>query len=173
MSTTIKSIYGKTWTISTGLEDGQVAIGPDAGSDRVFDVTDLLDALKAESLLEGQADVDSDLPEVVKDNLDGWVIVDGITMSTKDGADWNRRMGRNHLALAEHLEAEEAAASKAKEAEEAKAHALKCRRDDLTNQLIYPDAWQVHDRKYATASAFVKRAVDQIIELEDKLANAS
>lgn len=171
MSTIIESIYGSRWEIAKSETTGEVAIDSrDASGNRVFKVSDLLEALEREGLLEDRkvdaVEIITELPEVTKDNLPGWVIAGGITMSTKDGAEWHRKLGLNHLAVSRYLEAEDIAKAEA-------AGKLAARRDDLANQLLNPSSWQSSEATYRGVSPALRRAVDIIIEMEDTAAEAA
>jgi hypothetical protein len=176
MSITIKSIFDMEWTIAKPTSEGtgqpEVAIDTMGNKgNRIFKVADVLDAMKAEGVLDA-VEIITELPEVKPDNLAGWVIAGGITMSTKDGAEWHRKLGLNHLAVANHLEGERALADLAKKLEASKADALKQRRDTLANQLIHHDkpGYSTAFWGYDKVTPLVQSAVDHIIALEDQLA---
>lgn len=162
MSTTIKSIYGKTWTISTGIEDGQVAIGPDAGSDRVFDVTDLLDALKAVGLLEGEY-VKAVPVEMASDGVLRPVKGEPHAMDTVEYHEWSAGLS---VSRAAYWRKENARAAEAEAAERQLTERRNALAQEITPHAGTPPLYADFDRD-------IRAFINKVIDLQDQLANAS
>lgn len=163
MSTTIKSIYGKAWTVDgSELEDGEVAIDSrgDAGC-RLFKMTDLLDALKAEGLLEGEF-VKPVAVEMASDGVLRPVKGEPHSMDSPEYHEWSAGLSVSRAAYwrKENARTAEAAAAERELAE---------RRDHIVSR----HAGGLSAFRYSDLDVNGKHIVDTIRNLEDQLAKVS
>ncbi len=166
MSTTIKSLYGKQLKVSNYDSDGQVELKPEGDSGRNYRVAELLAALKSEGLLES-VDIITELPTVHYDAHYLAYIADGLHVR-HESPQLLRRTAAAYLSAAKHIENEEAAATRAKEAEAVNAKELAVRR----NNIVSRHGAGLGAYVYSDLDVNGRHIVDTIRSLEDKLANA-
>lgn len=167
MSTIIEGTYGSNWAISkpwaVGDDENEVAINSlDAAGNRIFKVSVLLDAMKAEGVLDA-VEIITELPKIGPSGSTGYVSAGSRSYSaTEDWADGrkHRAVAMERLAIARYLEAKNSEAARAEET------ALRKHRQRIVNS--HSNGLGAYD--YDSLDTNGKHIVDTIRELEDQLA---